>query len=98
MEKFWLILGFTAQFMFASRFFVQWLASERAGHSIIPVSFWFLSIVGGGLLLVYAIWRRDPVFILGQATGIFIYSRNLFMINRDRKREKNEPVHPHPAE
>ena len=98
MEKFWLILGFTAQFMFASRFLVQWIASERAGHSIIPVSFWFLSIAGGGLLLVYAIWRRDPVFILGQATGIFIYSRNLIMINRDRKREKNEPVHPHPAE
>ena len=98
MEKFWLILGFTAQFMFASRFLVQWIASERTGHSIIPISFWFLSIVGGGLLLVYAIWRRDPVFILGQATGIFIYSRNLIMINRDRKREKNEPVHPHPAE
>ena len=98
MEKFWLILGFTAQFMFASRFLVQWIASERAGHSIIPVSFWFLSIAGGGLLLVYAIWRRDPVFILGQATGIFIYSRNLIMINRDRKRGKNEPGHPHPAE
>ena len=98
MDKFWLILGFTAQFMFAARFLVQWIASERAGHSIVPVSFWFLSMAGGTLLLIYAIWRKDPVFILGQSTGIFIYSRNLIMINRDRKKEKKDPPDPQPVE
>jgi lipid-A-disaccharide synthase-like uncharacterized protein len=87
MNTFWIGLGFLAQLLFASRFLVQWLASERAGRSIVPVSFWFISLAGGGLLLAYSIWRKDPVFILGQSTGFLIYSRNLFMIYRER--EKN---------
>jgi len=87
MEKFWLGLGFMAQFLFASRFFIQWIASERAGHSVIPVLFWYLSMSGGVLLLLYAIWRRDPVFILGQSTGVLVYARNLYFIHRDRKRQ-----------
>jgi lipid-A-disaccharide synthase-like uncharacterized protein len=90
MEKFWLALGFGAQAVFASRFFVQWIASERQGRSVIPVSFWFISLVGGIMLLAYAIWRKDPVFILGQTTGAFIYSRNLVLIYRERKAEQQK--------
>lgn len=85
MNTFWLCLGFSAQIMFSMRFFVQWIASERAGKSVIPVIFWYLSIVGSSLLLLYAIHRRDPVFILGQSAGIFVYSRNLYLIYRSKK-------------
>ena len=85
-ETIWLGVGFAAQVLFGSRFFVQWIASERAGRSVIPISFWFLSLGGGLLLLSYAIWRRDPVFILGQSTGTFIYLRNLYMVYRERRR------------
>jgi lipid-A-disaccharide synthase-like uncharacterized protein len=85
MEFFWLTLGFTAQALFGSRFLIQWLVSEREGRSVIPVSFWFLSLGGGLLLLAYAIYRRDPVFILGQSTGALIYSRNLYFIYRERR-------------
>jgi lipid-A-disaccharide synthase-like uncharacterized protein len=88
MEKFWLALGFAAQALFASRFLVQWIASERVGRSIIPNAFWFLSLGGGLLLLTYAIYRKDPVFILGQATGAFIYTRNLVLIYREQARVK----------
>lgn len=73
----WYVLGFVAQAFFFSRFLVQWLASERAGRSVLPVAFWYLSLVGGVTLLAYAIHLRDPVFILGQATGALIYLRNL---------------------
>ena len=79
----WVLAGFVAQFFFTARFVVQWLASERAGRSIVPVAFWFLSIGGGVMLLVYAIYRKDPVFIAGQAFGLFVYLRNLQMILRD---------------
>lgn len=89
MEKFWLALGFFAQTLFAARFVVQWVASERAKKSVMPLAFWFLSLAGGGLLLVYAIWRRDPVFILGQSTGFLIYSRNLFLIYKERSVARN---------
>ena len=89
-ETIWLGVGFAAQIMFGSRFLVQWIASEREGRSIVPVSFWFLSLGGGILLLSYAIWRMDPVFILGQSTGALIYSRNLYMIRRERKQLKLE--------
>ncbi|MGD8367457.1 MAG: lipid-A-disaccharide synthase N-terminal domain-containing protein [Desulfobacterales bacterium] len=88
MEKFWLVLGFAAQALFASRFLVQWIASERVGRSIIPNAFWFLSLAGGLLLLTYAIYRKDPVFILGQATGAFIYTRNLVLIYREQAHAK----------
>lgn len=91
MDKFWLGLGFTAQVIFGSRFLVQWIASERAGRSIIPEIFWVLSLFGGLLLFSYAVWRRDPVFILGQSTGIFVYSRNLWFIHRDKGKEGKKP-------
>jgi lipid-A-disaccharide synthase-like uncharacterized protein len=85
MSKLWLGIGFFAQLLFSARFLVQWLASERAGKSIIPLVFWYLSIAGSGLLLAYAIHRKDPVFILGQASGIFIYIRNLYLIRRQKR-------------
>ncbi len=85
MTKIWLGLGLFAQLMFSARFLVQWLASERAGKSIVPLLFWYLSIGGSVLLLVYSIHRKDPVFILGQSMGIFIYTRNLYLIRREKK-------------
>jgi len=72
--------------MFTLRFVVQWIASERAGHSVVPLAFWLFSIGGGLLLLVYALYRRDPVFIAGQAFGVFVYLRNLQFVLRDRNR------------
>jgi lipid-A-disaccharide synthase-like uncharacterized protein len=88
----WLALGFFAQAMFTARFLVQWIASERAGRSVIPVAFWFFSIGGGGLLLVYALYRRDPVFIAGQAFGVFVYARNLYFELRDRRGQSSAAV------
>ncbi len=84
--NFWLIIGFLAQGMFASRFLVQWIASERQRKSVIPIQFWFLSLMGGVMLLTYAIYRKDPVFILGQSTGVIIYSRNLMLIYHRRRK------------
>jgi lipid-A-disaccharide synthase-like uncharacterized protein len=81
----WLLLGFAAQGLFTARFLVQWIASERAGHSVIPVAFWYFSVFGGVLLLIYALDRRDAVFIAGQAFGVFVYLRNLYFVLRDRK-------------
>jgi lipid-A-disaccharide synthase-like uncharacterized protein len=80
----WVALGFVAQLMFTARFAVQWIASERENRMVIPLAFWFFSIGGGLLLLVYAIHRRDPVFIAGQAFGVFVYGRNLYFELRDR--------------
>jgi lipid-A-disaccharide synthase-like uncharacterized protein len=88
-DKIWLGIGFLAQALFASRFIVQWIASERAKESVVPVSFWIISLFGGMLLFLYALWRKDPVFILGQGSGIFIYSRNLYLIYKKKKREKH---------
>jgi lipid-A-disaccharide synthase-like uncharacterized protein len=84
----WLALGVLAQALFTARFLVQWIASERAGKSVMPIAFWFFSIGGGALLLVYALYRRDPVFIAGQAFGVFVYARNLYFELRDRRRER----------
>ena len=81
----WVILGLVAQLLFTARFVVQWIASERAGHSVIPLAFWIFSIFGGVLLLVYALYRKDVVFIAGQAFGVFVYLRNLYFVMRDRK-------------
>lgn len=81
---YWLYLGFAGQMLFGLRFLVQWVASERKGESIIPIYFWYLSLVGSLILLAYAIFRRDPVFILGQSTGIIVYMRNLMLIYRKR--------------
>jgi lipid-A-disaccharide synthase-like uncharacterized protein len=81
----WVLLGFIAQGFFTARFVVQWIASERAGKSVVPLSFWLLSIGGGALLLAYALYRRDPVFIAGQAFGVFVYLRNLYFVMRERR-------------
>src|SRR5580692_1011460 len=81
----WIALGFLAQALFTARFLVQWIASERAGRSIIPVAFWFFSVAGGVILLLYAIYRRDPVFIAGQAAGLLIYGRNIYFILREKR-------------
>src|SRR5262249_58886571 len=81
-EQFWLCIGFLGQGFFFSRFLVQWIASERRRESVIPISFWFFSIGGGSILLIYAIHRRDPVFILAQGAGLFVYLRNLYLIRR----------------
>lgn len=80
---FWLAFGFLGQALFASRFLVQWLASERAGRSVVPSSFWHLSIVGSVILLAYAVHRRDPVFIAGLMFGVFIYARNLYLLRKE---------------
>ena len=81
----WVVVGFIGQAMFSARFVVQWLASERLGRSHLPVAFWYFSVAGGLILLVYAIHRRDPVFIVGQGAGLFIYARNLHLILRERR-------------
>lgn len=81
----WVLLGLVAQFMFTMRFVVQWIASERAQRSVIPFAFWTFSLGGGTLLLVYSIYRRDPVFIAGQALSTFIYIRNLQFALRERR-------------
>src|SRR5512144_268478 len=78
----WVALGFVAQALFSMRFVVQWIASERAGRSVIPTAFWLFSIGGGLLLLGYALYRKDPVFIIGQAFGVFVYLRNLQFVLR----------------
>ncbi len=84
-ETAWLAVGFIGQVLFAMRFVIQWVRSERARRSVIPVTFWYFSIGGGLVLLAYAIHRQDPVFILGQMLGVFIYSRNLYFIARERQ-------------
>lgn len=81
----WVVLGLVAQFMFTMRFVVQWIASERAQRSVIPFAFWTFSLGGGTLLLVYSIYRKDPVFIAGQALSTFIYIRNLQFALRERR-------------
>jgi lipid-A-disaccharide synthase-like uncharacterized protein len=86
---FWLIIGFLGQFLFSMRFLIQWLKSERMKKSIIPVAFWYFSVAGGVTLLAYAIHRRDPVFIVGQASGLFIYARNLYFIFKEKSVANN---------
>jgi lipid-A-disaccharide synthase-like uncharacterized protein len=83
---FWLVFGILAQLIFGSRFILQWIASERAGRSVMPLSFWFLSIAGGLMTLVYGFVRREPVIIIGQGLSTGIYLRNLALIFRERRR------------
>jgi len=82
----WVLLGVVAQGLFTMRFVVQWIASERAQRSVVPMTFWWFSIGGGSLLFVYALYRRDPVFILGQGFGLFVYLRNLQFVLRAKAR------------
>ncbi len=84
-EKAWLGVGFLAQLMFSMRFIVQWIASERARRSIVPETFWYFSLFGGAMLFAYAIYRLDPVFMLGQGMGLVIYSRNIYFIRAHHK-------------
>ena len=77
----WIGVGMLGQALFSGRFFVQWIASERARRSIVPEMFWYLSIAGGIVLFTYACWRQDPVFIIGQGLGIFVYARNVYLLH-----------------
>ena len=81
----WIVIGLIGQSFFFSRFLVQWIASERQGKSTIPNTFWYFSIAGSALLLAYAIFRLDPVFILGQSVNQFVYIRNLVLVKREEK-------------
>jgi lipid-A-disaccharide synthase-like uncharacterized protein len=81
----WTIVGFAGQALFSARFIAQWLVSEWRRRSVVPIAFWYFSLGGGATLLAYAVYREDPVFIVGQATGLLIYSRNLYLIFRERR-------------
>ena len=76
----WTLVGYAGQGLFFGRFFAQWIASERRKRSVVPLSFWWLSLGGGAVLLAYAIHRQDPVFVVGQATGLLVYARNLMLL------------------
>ncbi len=84
-ELTWVMVGLGGQVLFMMRFVIQWIVSEKAKRSTIPVSFWWLSIGGAAILLAYAIYRADPVFILGQSLGFFIYARNLWLIHAEQR-------------
>lgn len=88
----WLVIGFLGQAFFSMRFLVQWIFSERQRKSIIPVAFWYFSLLGGVTLLAYAIHRQDPVFIIGQAGGLVVYSRNLYFVRRERRAAAQAPA------
>jgi lipid-A-disaccharide synthase-like uncharacterized protein len=87
----WLMVGFLGQALFSARFLVQWLVSEKRRRSVTPIAFWYFSLAGGVILLTYAIHRRDTVFIVGQATGLVVYVRNLMLILRPRPHDPVEP-------
>ncbi len=83
-EHLWIAFGYGGQALFASRFLVQWIATERRRQSVVPTAFWYLSLAGGLVLFTYAVWRRDQVFIVGQSFGLLVYSRNLWFVHRGR--------------
>lgn len=91
-ETLWLAIGLIGQSLFFMRFFVQWLASERLRQSVLPTAFWYFSLAGGLVLLAYAIWRADPIFIIGQASGIVIYSRNLYFVSLSAQTQPTVPA------
>lgn len=95
-SRLWLAFGLLGQAAFASRFLVQWLASEMAGRSYVPKAFWHLSIVGSLVLLCYAIHRRDPVFTIAYLPNTFVYVRNLLLVHREERRARAEEQ-PDPA-
>jgi lipid-A-disaccharide synthase-like uncharacterized protein len=88
----WLIIGFLGQTLFTMRFMVQWAASEKKKDSVVPVAFWWLSLLGGFTLLTYAVHRQDPVIIVGQAMGLFIYVRNIMLIEKARMRAERRRI------
>src|SRR3954453_18995836 len=96
--KFWLIIGFAGQALFTARFLVQWIASERKRGSVVPVAFWWFSLLGGLTLLSYASYRQDPVIIVGQAMGLVVYARNLMLRGKAKRRaarrRRRGPAHP----
>jgi lipid-A-disaccharide synthase-like uncharacterized protein len=83
--NFWVIFGLFGQLFFSMRFIVQWISSERKRESVIPDAFWYLSVIGSAILLVYAIYRKDPVFILGQSVGSMVYIRNIMLIHNKKR-------------
>ena len=84
-EHIWIGVGFAGQALFGARFLIQWIRSEMLRRSVIPIAFWYCSLAGGVVLLAYAVWRGDPVFIVGQGMGLFVYSRNLYLIYKARR-------------
>lgn len=95
-EDVWVLIGLGGQALFMSRFIVQWWASERAGRSVVPLTFWYFSVGGGVVLLIYAIYKKDPVFISGQALGLIVYFRNLYLIFAERSAAGREEPPPPP--
>jgi lipid-A-disaccharide synthase-like uncharacterized protein len=85
---FWLAFGLVAQLLFTARFLVQWISSERAGKSVVPMAFWFFSMGGGAMTLVYGLAKREPVIIIGQGLATIIYVRNIMLILKDRRTRK----------
>ena len=84
--KIWIVIGFIGQALFSARFIIQWFVSERARRSIIPMAFWYFSLAGGAVLLTYALYKRDPVFIVGRGMGLIVYLRNLYLIRTGRQK------------
>jgi lipid-A-disaccharide synthase-like uncharacterized protein len=92
----WLTVGFGGQILFTGRFIIQWLYSEKHKRSLIPPSFWYLSVFGGIVLLTYAVHKKDPVFIAGQLFGLLVYSRNLYFVIQERKKLRTLSPKDHP--
>ena len=86
LDLIWTSIGLGGQLLFSARFLYQWLMSERAGRSVVPEAFWYFSFAGGLTLLAYAVYKHDPVFILGQGMGIVIYGRNISLIWAEKRR------------
>ena len=89
-DMIWLMIGFGGQFIFGARFLVQWISSERKRESVMPIAFWYLSLLGGMTLLSYAVYKRDPVFMMGQSFGLVVYIRNLYLIHMHRKKNSDD--------
>lgn len=85
LDLIWLSIGLFAQLMFSARFLIQWISSEKARKSVMPIAFWWFSIMGGLLLLAYGVYRGEPVIILGQAFGVVVYARNLWLIHVEKR-------------
>ena len=93
-DRLWLVLGLLGQAIFGGRFIVQWIASERRRESHIPIVFWYMSLLGGAVTLAYAIHKKDPVFIIGQGSGVIVYVRNLMLIYRRAHRHTETTTSP----